>query len=100
MHMNTRLNPGLIDIFRAREMSLADRGWCSGEFILREPIRASWQRSMDCGLLPDADPGGADQIALGAEELYESNRLLLDCAEPALQHLTDRLGHHGNDSLS
>ncbi|WP_371919776.1 sigma-54-dependent Fis family transcriptional regulator [Pseudomonas sp. MYb185] len=99
MHVNTRLNPGLIDIFRAREMSLADRGWCSGEFILREPIRASWQRSMDYGLQPDADPVGADQVALGAEDLYESNRMLLDCAEPALQHLTDRLGHHGNDSL-
>ncbi|WP_235991294.1 sigma-54-dependent Fis family transcriptional regulator [Halopseudomonas xiamenensis] len=99
MHMNTRLNPGLIDIFRAREMSLADRGWCSGEFILREPIRASWQRSMDYGLQPDTDPAGSDQVALGAEDLYESNRMLLDCAEPALQHLTDRLGHHGNDSL-
>lgn len=99
MHLNTRLNQGLTDIFRAREVALADRGWCSGEFTLREPIRASWQRSMDYGLQPDSDPAGSELAALDTDDLYESNRMLLDCAEPALQHLTDRLGHHGNDSL-
>lgn len=99
MHLNTRLDQELTDIFRAREMALAARGWCSGEFTLREPIRESWQRSMGYGLQPDSDPAGSDLAALNAKDLYDSNRMLLDCAEPALQHLTDRLGHHGNDSL-
>lgn len=96
MHINTRFNEELVDIFRAREISLAERGWRSGEFVLRESIRASWQRSIDYGLQPDDAHVGADNV-LGADELYESNRMLLDCAEPALQHLADRLGHHGND---
>lgn len=99
MPINARFNEQLIDIFRAREVSLANRGWCSSEFILREPIRASWQRSMDYGLRPSDELVGMEQVDLAAGELYESNRLLLDCAEPALQHLTDRLGYHGNDSL-
>src|SRR5690606_38072682 len=75
------------------------RGWCAKEFTLREPIRASWQRSMGYGLQPDSEPPSSEPQALAVDELYESNRMLLDCAEPALQHLTDRLGHHGNDSL-
>src|SRR5690554_367668 len=99
MHLNTKLDQELTDIFRAREMALTARGWCAKEFTLREPIRASWQRSMGYGLQPDSEPPSSEPQALAVDELYESNRMLLDCAEPALQHLTDRLGHHGNDSL-
>lgn len=99
MQINTRFDEELINIFRAREVSLTNQGWCSGEFKLREPIRASWLRSIDYGLQPNDDTVDSRREVLSSDELYESNRMLLDCAEPALRHLTDRLGHHGNDSL-
>lgn len=99
MHINTRLDERLIDIFRAREMSLASRGWCSDEFTLRDPIRASWLRSIDYGLQPHDDPVDSRQEIIHSDELYESNRMLHDCAEPALKHLTDGLAYHGSSSL-
>lgn len=99
MHINTRSNEELINIIRAREITLAGKVWGSDKFTLREPIRASWQRSIDYGLQPSDDLAGLNKDNLGADDLYESNRMLLDCAEPALQHLTDRFGYYENDSL-